>query len=348
MEMRMNHNDNQPKGKQGTQDQPIISIGLIAGICVILAVIALFIFFIITSGPGASTTIAPQTCGQTVTSYLNANLVQEGTSALLVAVAEKNGVYQITTRYQGRDIQLYATKDCALLFTNTIPIAGAGGCATQGGTCAGTQPSQIPTPADPVKSSRPAVDLYVMSFCPYGVQAETAMLPVADLLGKKADIAVRYIATIQGSSIDTVQSLHGKSEAKEDARQLCMARHFPDKFLRYLSVFNEQCYPISSDAARLESCQKNVTAVLGIPDATVEQCAAGSEGILLLKADETRSTANRVSGSPTLLINGQVYSGSRTPEAYKQAICAHFDVAPPECSMTLSSQSAVSASGGCG
>jgi hypothetical protein len=344
----MKPTDHQPARAPEKPAQRVFGKGMIVGICIIIVIAAFFIVFIITSGSGASSTVSPQTCGQTVIAYLNSNLVQQGTSAELVTVTEKNGVYEIMTRYQARDIQLYTTKDCSLLFTNTIPINASGGCNSQATTCAGTQPQQTPTPADPIKSARPTVDLYVMSFCPYGVQAETAMLPLFDLLGKKADIAIRYIATVQGSSIDTVQSLHGTSEAQEDARQLCIARHFPDKFLRYLSAFNEQCYPMSSDAARLVFCQKNVTAVLGIPDATVEQCAAGSEGILLLKADETRSTTNRVSGSPTLLINGQVYSGARTPEAYKQAICAHFDVAPPECSTTLSSQSAVGASGGCG
>jgi hypothetical protein len=344
----MEPTDHQPTREQQKPAQRVFGKGMIVGICIILAIAAFFIFLIITSGSGASSTVSPQTCGQSVIAYLNSNLVQQGTSAELVSVTEKNGVYEIMTRYQARDIQLYTTKDCSLLFTNTIPISASGGCNSQATNCAGTQPQQSPAPADPVKSARPTVDLYVMSFCPYGVQAETAMLPVVDLLGKKADIAIRYIATVQGSSIDTVQSLHGSNEAQEDARQLCIARHFPDKFLRYLSAFNEQCYPMSSDAARLESCQKNVTGVLGIPDATVEQCAAGSEGVLLLKADETRSTTNRVSGSPTLLINGQEYRGTRTPEAYKQAICEHFDVPPTECAITLSSQSGTSASGGCG
>jgi len=343
----MNRNDNQHKGGQETPAQPVISKGLIGGICAILAIAALFIFFIITSGPGASTTIAPQTCGQAVTSYLNANLVQEGTSALLVAVAEKNGVYQITTRYQGRDIQLYATKDCALLFTNTIPIAGAGDCTDQGNTCAPSAVQPTQTMTSPVKSSRPSVELYVMSLCPYGVQAEKVMEPVLDLLKTKADFTVRYIATVQGTGIDTVRSLHGTSEAQEDARQLCIARHFPGKYWNYIALFNEQCYPVATSSDNLGACQKNVTAAAGIVGTTIDACATGSEGIGLLKADEAKATGYGVSGSPTLLINGQEYRGARTPEAYKQAICDHFDVAPSECSTTLPSQGVTGASGGC-
>jgi hypothetical protein len=54
-----------------------------------------------------------------------------------------------------------------------------------------------------------------------------------------------------------------------------------------------------------------------------------------------------VQSSPTLIINGQVYTGARTPEAYKEAVCSHFDTPPAECGTTLSSQAATS-SGGCG
>ena len=75
-----------------------------------------------------------------------------------------------------------------------------------------------------MKSARPSVELFVMSFCPYGVQAENAMGPVVDLLGSKADIKIRFIATVNGATPDTVRSLHGLSEAKEDLRQLCIMR----------------------------------------------------------------------------------------------------------------------------
>jgi len=53
-----------------------------------------------------------------------------------------------------------------------------------------------------------------------------------------------------------------------------------------------------------------------------------------------------VTGSPTLIINGVEYSGSRSSEAYKQAICDAFTTAPSECSQTLSETSST-ATGGC-
>jgi hypothetical protein len=189
----------------------------------------------------------------------------------------------------------------------------------------------------PVKSARPVADLYVMSFCPYGTQAETGMGPVVDLLKSKADIRIRYITTISGTTADSVDSLHGPVEAQEDLRQICINKYYPDQFWSYIKTFNEQCYPSWRNATALESCQQNTLATLSLDSARIDTCASGAEGITLLKADEAAATSNRATASPMLFINGVLYSGTRTPEAYKQAICTSFETVPEECSTVLSS-----------
>jgi hypothetical protein len=189
----------------------------------------------------------------------------------------------------------------------------------------------------PVKSARPEADLYVMSFCPYGTQAETGMGPVVDLLKSKADIRIRYITTISGTTVDSVDSLHGPAEAKEDLRQTCINTYYPDQFWSYIKTFNEQCYPSWRNATALESCQKNTLATLSLDSAKIDTCTAGAEGITLLKADEAAATNNSATASPMLFVNGILYSGTRTPEAYKQAICNSFETVPAECSTVLSS-----------
>ncbi len=108
---------------------------------------------------------------------------------------------------------------------------------------------------------------------------------------------------------------------------------------------NIKTSPVWRDATQLESCQKNVTARLGITN--IGTCATGHEELALLRADEAITSSNRVKGSPTLIINGQKYSGQRTAEAYKQAICARFKIPPAECSVILSAQAVTASSGSC-
>ena len=308
-------------------------IAVIVGIVVIL--IVLLGAGMMQTGQG--TVVPPAACGEKVTAYINNNMVTQGTTVELVSVTENKGLYELKSRYQSQDIILYATKDCSLLFTNTVNIS-----ASTGG-----QQAAATTPA-PVKSARPVVDLYVMSFCPYGTQAETVMGPVVDLLASKADIRIRYITTISGSTIDSIDSLHGPSEAKEDLQQICINKYYPEKFWSYVKTFNEQCYPSWQNATALASCRKNTSLSLSLDSAKIDSCAQGSEGISLLKADETAAGKAGATASPMLFINGVQYSGARTPEAYKQAICNSFETAPAECSTVLSSASATGSTGGCG
>lgn len=307
-------------------------MAVIAGIVIILVI--LLAAGMMQAGQG--TVVPPAACGERTIAYINNYLVTQGTIVELVSITESRGLYELKILYQSEEGTIYTTKDCTLLFISAQNMtAGSSG-----------QQNPQTTPA-PVKSARPAVDLYVMSFCPYGTQAETVMSPVAGLLKSKADIRIRYITTITGSTVDSVDSLHGLSEADEDLRQLCINKYYPEKFWAYLNTFNDECYPSWQNASILASCRKNTTASLSIDSAKIDSCAEGAVGLALLRADETASAKDGATASPMLFINGVKYSGARTPEAYKQAICNSFETAPAECSTVLSSTS-TSASGGCG
>ncbi|MFA5267927.1 MAG: thioredoxin domain-containing protein [Methanoregula sp.] len=308
-------------------------IAIIAGIAIIL--VAILMAGIMQGGQG--TIVPPTDCGEKTIAYINNNLVTPGTTIELVSVSDSHGLYEMKSRYQSQDITLYATKDCTLLFTSTMNMSVSDGVQQ---TAQATQA--------PVKSARPAVDLYIMSFCPYGTQAETVMSPVVQLLGSKTDIRIRYVTTITGTTVDSVDSLHGMSEAKEDLQQICINKYYPEKLWAYLETFNTACYPGWQNTAALESCRKNTTAALSIDSVKIDTCAQGAEGLALLKTDAETSGQNSIYSSPTLMINGVKYSGARTPEAFKQAICNSFETVPAECSTVLSSTTASGTTGGCG
>lgn len=308
------------------------TIALIVGIVIVLGV-----FLAVNMMQGKQETVVPlDTCGEKVITYVNNNLVQPGTSARLLSTRESRGVYEMEFLYQSQVSSIYLTKDCTLLFTETVNLTAPPVQQTQ----------QAAATATAVKSARPNVDLYVMSFCPYGTQAEAAISPVVDLLKGKADIRIRFITRISGSTVDSVNSLHGKEEAKEDLRQACINRYYPEKFWAYLKNFNDNCYPVWRNTTALESCRINTTAALSIDNAKINTCAAGVEGLALLKSDETASAKDHATASPMLFVNGVQYSGSRTPEAYKQAICNSFETEPAECGTVLSSGTAA-ADGNC-
>ncbi len=88
------------------------------------------------------------------------------------------------------------------------------------------------------------------------------------------------------------------------------------------------------------SCYKNANCDLelsielmesvGIDSNAVLECVS-TKGDNLFEEDYNTAVSNGVTGSPTLMINGEKVSVSRTADAYKSAVCSAFTNAPKEC-----------------
>jgi protein-disulfide isomerase len=259
-----------------------------------------------------SPTLTPEQAANKAIEYLNKNLVRPGTTASFVSVKEMSGVYEVTTSYQNQSIPIYVTKDGNYLFLQSLDMSKE---LPRPGT---QQPQQA---FDAPDKEKPEVNLFVMSFCPFGIQAENMMKSVVDLLGTKADIRVRFIANVEGDTVESIRSLHGINEAMEDLRQLCIMKYYDQEtYWNYLMQINENCKSVYRDATALDKCWKDAATKFGIDTVKIDSCSKSSEALNLLKEDEKLTQQYGVSGSPTLIINGARYSGERSSEAFKQAI----------------------------
>jgi len=196
---------------------------------------------------------------------------------------------------------------------------------------AATTPTQTPA-ATVTKSDRPKVELFVMAYCPYGLQMEKAYLPAWSLLKNKADISVKFVD----------YSMHGLKEVEENTRQYCIEKDQSDKYIPYLQCFTGKddyaaCLASAGvNTKNLDSCVASVNKQYGIIDKYNDQSTwvNGQYPQYPIYAD--LNTQYGVQGSPTLIINGAEAQANRTPEDVKQAICASFTNPPSECQTTLS------------
>lgn len=182
------------------------------------------------------------------------------------------------------------------------------------------------------KSSKPKVNLFVMSFCPYGNLAENTIKPVIDLLGEKVDWNVNYIASA-GDKV--ISSLHGQPEVDQDMRELCVKELYDSsKMWDFILYVNKNC---GSDG----SCWKEGANSMNISADSVEKCVA-DKGFDLLSADSKIAEKSSAQASPTLLINGtqssSIYSYGN-PNKVKDAVCSAFEKAPEECKTELENTS---------
>ncbi|MEM0360349.1 MAG: thioredoxin domain-containing protein [Candidatus Diapherotrites archaeon] len=205
-----------------------------------------------------------------------------------------------------------------------------------------------PAPEMP-KSDKPNIKMFVMSYCPYGQQAEAGLGPAVALLGDKIEFEPHFVIySNYGSGYpdycfdkdSKYCSMHGIKELNEDIRQLCIWKYEKAKFWPYVNKINANC-----KMNEIETCWKTQAEAVGIDTAKIEQCFK-DEALTLLETEKALNEKYGVQGSPTILINETEYSGGRAPENYKNAICSAFNTQPDECNQTLGTETGT-ATGSC-
>ncbi|MBD3263030.1 thioredoxin domain-containing protein, partial [Candidatus Woesearchaeota archaeon] len=242
----------------------------------------------------------------------------------------QSGVYKLKLDISGEEYNSYITKDGELFFISGIDLTEAEETTEESDT-----ESQA-TGFDALDQETPTIDLFVMSFCPYGQQAINNIAPAIELLNEEIQFTPHYIVSMDDG---IVTSLHGSKEADEDMRQACIWKYYTENYWDYVLYVNKNI-PLNNINEKWTEAAENI----GLDIESIETCVE-EEGVELMKAESELTGELGVSGSPTLIINGERYSGERTPEAFKQAICSGFGEQPEVCSETL--EEGTAADGSC-
>ena len=152
---------------------------------------------------------------------------------------------------------------------------------------------------------KPEVELFVMSYCPYGVQAEQELLPFFEKYGDTIDFKLRFIIGQKEASAENTNgkiaftSLHGESELIENKRQMVIAEFYPDKLFDYLLC----------RADHLEEAWVNCAKDVGLDASRIAQAVEAEKVTLELLEEVQRTEELDIKGSPTLVIDGRIING---------------------------------------
>lgn len=261
--------------------------------------------------------------------YINNNLVAPGTKVEVKTIAKKSGLYKLDLDVSGQSIEAYMTVDGLTFFPSAMDMN-----AETGKDVAGQEDA---APAQEVpKSDKPVVELFVMSYCPYGTQIEKGILPVVDALGNSIDFQLKFVD----------YAMHDKKELDENLRQYCIEKNEPAKLNAYLA-----CFLKSEEPGQESACMSEA----GVNTAQVASCMdATDKEYKVTESYNDKSTWNNgqfppfnvekadnekygVQGSPTLVINGVEAQSARDPQSLLKTICSAFNTEPEACSKELSS-----------
>jgi glutaredoxin len=246
--------------------------------------------------------------------------------------AVKEGdLYKVNLDINGQEVSFYVTRDGKRLFQGVIELD------TQKNDEKNKpqQQAAVEKSESEKKLDIPEVDLFIMSFCPYGTQIEKGILPVVDLLGSKIKFNLKFVD----------YAMHGDKEITENLRQYCIQKTQPTKLSAYLKCF------LKKGEGTADACLKTA----GVNSTQVGTCFSETDKRLSIKVnaadkskwsngtyppfDVNKEDVNKygVQGSPTLVINGTNVSVGRDSASILKAVCSGFTNQPKECSQTLSS-----------
>jgi len=175
------------------------------------------------------------------------------------------------------------------------------------------------------------VDFYVMSQCPFGTQVVDVIAPVKEKLGDELDLNIEYILYPQTQyagreaqyCVDELCSMHGIPEVQGNIVQLCAIKHEPEDHMKMLTCQNK-------DAKNIPDNWEQCARLNGLDIEKIKSCYEGDEGKELLRASSAKANEVKATGSPTIYLAGEKYSGGRTENDFMRAICNAYEGEKPE------------------
>ena len=277
--------------------------------------------------------ISPSDASVKMISFLNSEILPPGVTAEGQSVNVTAGMYLVTFAVEGETYHAFISKDGRYFIPQMFDIDETTSANNNQQVANNNQQTAFDAP----DTEEPKVELFVMSFCPYGQQAENAMIPVVEAMGDDIIVEPRFIVSVSDGQ---VAALHGENEANENMRQAVIWKYYQDSFWDYVSEVNSNC-----NLNDIETCWETQAEAVGI-DVEDVKTKTDEEGVALMEADTELANTYGARSSPTLIINGEKYVGSRTPADFQAGICSGFITQPESCSAELSTQTAA-ASGSC-
>ena len=154
------------------------------------------------------------------------------------------------------------------------------------------------------------LDLFVMSQCTFGVEAEKIIIPIVKQYNGRVLLNLFFIA--EENNDGQFVSMHGIAEVEENIRQMIISKLYPDKLLDYLLARAQNC--TSPEWKKIA-----LGLVMDVDKINLEMLKPETKQAF--RNNIHRSIDEGIFESPSILINNRPYNGSIFPLYYHVCSC---------------------------
>lgn len=164
--------------------------------------------------------------------------------------------------------------------------------------------------------SRPVYDLYIMSQCPYGIQALSSFVEFVKMF-KKIDWNIQFIGNVDNDTV--LSSLHGKEEVEDEQIWLAVKHNYPERWLEFLELRSKSFVPTESILQKMKIDMEKIEKWIAL------------NGRQELTSHYQRSSRLNIKASPTLLLNNTPLELQITRDRLAKYHCGKIDGSSTEC-----------------
>lgn len=164
--------------------------------------------------------------------------------------------------------------------------------------------------------SRPVYDLYIMSQCPYGIQALSSFVEFVKMF-KKIDWNIQFIGSVDNDTV--LSSLHGKEEVEDEQIWLAVKHNYPERWLEFLELRSKSFVPTASILQKMKIDMVKIQKWIVL------------KGRQELISNYQRSSRLDIKASPTLLLNNTPLELQITRDRLAKYHCGKIDGSSTEC-----------------
>ncbi len=283
--------------------------------------------------------LSPEDAAYRAIYFLQQEVLEEGTSIELISVERDNNLYRLKMKIDDQDFLSYLTRDAKFLFPSVLNL-------------------NPPSERSLLQNQKPKIDLFVMSLDPGANQIENILKIAVDQFAQDIAFELHYIVLSEQEGgyycwDENKQycSLWGVAEIDQTIRELCLAKHQPDKLWDFITAVNNETLTDDSvnNVALINDRWISLASALDINVALIESCQEEEASSLLQKQSDLRQQKYPVRTpryyvdsfgeyqnesvigpySATLIINGMIYGQneellSLTEDNYRDIICSAF------------------------